>query len=86
MNVPLETTDEVDHQSMTAMPGRRWVIGSLVCAGLALAVTPVAFGPLGVLAGCVAAWKGARWWVSAAVSASSVAAVVSAYLVAWLGA
>ena len=38
------------------MPGRRWVIASLVCVGLALAVTPVVFGPLGVVAGAVAAW------------------------------
>ncbi len=65
-------------------PGRRWVIASLVCAGLALAATPVVFGPLGVLAGCVAAWKGAKWWASAAVSASFAAAVVSVYLAAWL--
>ena len=50
----------------------------MVCAGLALAATPVVFGPLGVVAGFVAAWKRARWWASAAVSASFVAAVVSA--------
>ena len=66
------------------MPGRSWVIASLVCAGLALAATPVGFGPLGVVAGAVAAWKGAKWWASAAVSASFVAAVVSVYLAPWL--
>ena len=65
-------------------PGRKWVINSLVCAGLALAVTPVVFGPLSVVAGFVAAWKGARWWATLAVTASFVAAVVSAYLAAWL--
>ena len=66
------------------MPGRRWVISSLVCAGLALAVAPVVLGPLGVIAGAVAAWKGARWWATAGVTASLVAAVVSAYMAAWL--
>jgi len=65
-------------------PGRRWVIASLVCAALALAVTPVVLGPLGVIAGFVAAWKGARWWATAGVSASFVAAVLSIYLAAWL--
>ena len=69
---------------MPSYPGRRWLIASLTCAGLALAVAPVVFGPLGVVAGMVAAWKGARWWATAAVSASFVAAVVSAYLAAWL--
>ena len=66
------------------LSGRSWVIASLAFAGLALAATPVVFGPLGVVAGAVAAWRGARWWVTAAVSASFVAAVVSAYLAAWL--
>ncbi len=65
-------------------PGRSWVIASLVCAGMALAVAPVVFGPLGVIAGFVAAWKGARWWASVGVSASFGAAVLSAYLAAWL--
>ena len=65
-------------------PGRSWVIASLVCAALALAVTPVVFGLLGVVAGGVAAWKGARWWATAGVSASFVSVVVSAYLAAWL--
>ena len=84
MNVPLETTDEVDHQSMTAIPCRRWVIGSLACAGLSLAFAPVVFGPLGVAAGAVAAWKGARWWGTAGVSSSAVAGVVGYYLAAGL--
>ena len=64
--------------------GRKWVIASLVCAALALAVTPVVFGPLGVIAGFVAAWKGARWWATAGVSASFVAATVGVYWGAWL--
>ena len=59
--------------TMTDKPGGRWVIGSLACAALSLGVAPVVFGPLGVVAGCVAAWKGAKWWASAAVSASFVA-------------
>ena len=80
----IETTDEVDHQSMTAIPGRRWVIVSLVCAGLSLAFAPVVFGPLGVVAGAVAAWKGARWWGTAGVSGSAVAGVVGYYLAVWL--
>lgn len=45
---------------MQSFPGRSLVIASLVCAGLALAVTPVVFGPLGIVAGAVAAWKGAK--------------------------
>ena len=69
---------------MPSYPGRSWVIASLVCAGLALAVTPVVFAPLGIVAGFVAAWKGAKLWASLAVSASFVAALASAYLFAWL--
>ncbi len=42
--------------------GRRPAIVSLVCAALALAVAPVVFGPLGVIAGMVAVWKGDGWW------------------------
>lgn len=66
------------------MPGRRWVITSLVCAAVALAFAPVVFGPLGVVAGTVAVWKGARWWGTAGVSASFVAAVTGFYLAIWL--
>ena len=69
---------------MTARPGRRWVISSLVLAALSLAVAPVVFGPLGVVVGGVAVWKGARWWGTAGVSASFVAAVVGFYLAIWL--
>ena len=69
---------------MPSYPGRSWVIASLLCAGLALAVTRVVFGPLGIVAGAVAAWKGAKWWGTAGVSASFVAAVLSAYLVGWV--
>ena len=84
MNVPTETTEEIDHQSMTALLGRRWVIGSLVCATLALAVAPVVFGTLGVIAGTVAVAKGARWRGTVGVSASAVAAVIGFYLAAGL--
>ena len=82
----MEPTEEIGHQSNTSMPGRSWVIASLVCAGLALAVKPVMFGPLGIVAGAVAAWKGATWWASAAVAASLGEAVASGYLVAYLAA
>lgn len=80
----MKNTEEIDHQSTTAKPGRRWAIGSLVCATLALAVAPVVFGTLGVIAGTVAVAKGARWRGSVGVSASAVAAVISYYLAAWL--
>ena len=80
VNVPLKTTQEIDHHSITAMPGGRWVIGSLVCAAMALAFAPVVFGPLGVVVGAVAVWKGARWWGAAGVSASFVAAQAGFYL------
>ena len=81
VNVPLKTTQEIDHHSITAMPGGRWVIGSLVCAAMALAFAPVVFGPLGVVAGTVAVWKGAtKRGGTAGVSASFVAAVTGFYL------
>ena len=66
------------------MPGRRWLIASLTCAGLALAFAPAVFGLLGVVAGAVAVWKGARWWGTAGVSTSFVAGVVGFYLATWL--
>lgn len=63
------------------IPGRRWVVGSLVCAFLALGVAPVVSGPLGIMAGTVAVAKGARWWGrTAGVTASAVAGVVGYYL------
>ena len=52
----------------------------MICAAFALAVAPVVFGPLGVVVGAVAVWKGARWWEAAGVSASFVAAVAGFYL------
>ena len=70
--------------SMTAKPGRRWAIVSLVCAALALIIAPVVFGLLGVAAGMVAVWKGDRWWGAAGVSGSAVAAVVGYYWAAGL--
>ncbi len=76
----METTEEIDHQSTTAMAGRRWVIGSLLRAALALVIAPVVFGPLGMLAGVVAVVNGARLWGTAGVSASLVAIVTSFYL------
>ena len=62
--------------------GRRPAIASFVCA--ALAVAPVVFGPLGVIAGMVAVWKGDVWWGAAGVSGSAVAAVVGYYWAAEL--
>ena len=49
-----------------------------------LAVVPVVFGPMDVVAGAVAAWEGARWRAMVGVSASFVALVVSVYLAAWI--
>ena len=49
-----------------------------------LAATPVVFGPLGVIAGAVTVWKGAKSWGAAGLSARFVSAVISAYLAAWL--
>ena len=51
------------------MPTRRWAVSSLVCTAISLAISPVVFGPLGVVAGMAAVWKGARWWGAAGVSA-----------------
>ena len=62
----------------------RWAFSSLLCAALALVIAPAVLVPLGVAAGTVAVWKGARWWGTAGVSASFVSAVINAYLVAWL--
>ena len=64
--------------------GRRPAITSLVCAALALAVAPAAFGPLDVIAGMVAVWKGDVWSGAAGVSRSAVSAVVG-YWFAGLG-
>ena len=80
--IPVKTAEEIDRQTITPMPGRRWIIGSLVCAALALGFAPVLFGLLGVVAGTVAVWKGGRWWGTAGVSGSAVAAVVGYY---WAG-
>ena len=63
-------------------PCHRWVIGSVACAALALVVSPVVFGPVGVAAGCVAIAKGDKWWGAAGVSGSAVAAVLGYY---WAG-
>ena len=49
---------EIEHQSMTAMPGRKWVICSLARVALCLAFAPVVFGPLGVATDGVAVAKG----------------------------
>lgn len=86
MNIPVETTEKIDPQSTTAMPGRRWVLYSVVCAFLSLGVAPVVFGSLGVVAGTVAVWKGAKWCGTAGVSASFVAAVTAFYVAARLAA
>ena len=76
MDIPVESTKYVDGQSMTAKPGRKWAIGSLVCAALALAFAPVALGPLGIVAGTVAVSKGVSRWGTVGVTASAVAGVV----------
>ena len=84
VNAPVEIAEEIYHQSMTAIPGRRWVMASLVFAALALVVPSVVFGTLGLVAGPVAVAKGGGWWGTAGVPASFAAAVLSAYLEAWL--
>ena len=61
---------------------RRPAVISLVCTVLAVFVAPVVFGPLGVLAGFVAVWKGERWWGMLGVSGSAAAAVVGFW---WAG-
>ena len=76
----METTEEIGHQTKTPLPGRRWVIGSLPCAAVSLAIAPVVFGPLGVVTGAAAVWKGARRWGTAGVPASFVAAMISFYM------
>ncbi|MDA1129382.1 MAG: hypothetical protein O2913_11890 [Chloroflexi bacterium] len=72
----------IDRERTTAHPGRVWVRASLVCAVLSLFLAPVVFGPLGIVAGMVAIWKGDRWWGAAGASGSAVAAVVGFY---WAG-
>ena len=52
--------------------------------GTGLFGVPVVFGPLGVVTGTVAVWKGARWWGTAGVSTSFVAAQTGFYLAAWV--
>ena len=55
---------------------RRWSIDSLLCATRSLVGAPVVIGPLEILAGSVAVWKGNRWWgMVGGVSGSAVAAV-----------
>lgn len=58
----------------TAMPYRRWIFFSLVCAAVSLSIAPLVFGPLGVIAGIVAVWKGAKWRGTVGISASVLAA------------
>ncbi len=60
---------------MTRKPGRMWSRASLIVAVWALLLTPAVLGPLGVAAGCVAIVKGDKWWGTAGVSGSTVAAV-----------
>jgi len=55
---PVQSTQEFEHQSMTAGRGGRLVITSLVCPALSLALALVVLGRLGVAAGFVATWKG----------------------------
>ena len=58
----------------------RWAFISLLCAALALVIAPFVFGPLGVVTGVVAIWKGGRWWGAAGASASAVTGVFGFYL------
>ena len=80
----METPQEIGHHWKTAMPGRIWVIASLVCAVLSLAFAPVEFGPLGVVAGAVAVWRSARSRGTLGVSACFVSAVFIVYWAMWL--
>jgi len=52
--------------------------------GTGLLGVPAVVGPLGVVTGTVAVWKGARWWGTAGVSISFVAAQTGFYLAAWV--
>ena len=65
-------------------PWFKWAIASLVCAFIALAVAPLVFGLVGVVAGTVAVADGERWWGAAGVTASGGALIVSFYLAAGL--
>lgn len=65
---------------MTATPGRKWAIASLVCALLALAVAPLVLGLVGVAVGTVAVGEGDKWWGAAGILASAGALVISFYL------
>ena len=71
---------------MTAMPGLRRVIGSVVCATLASAVALLVFGTLEVIAGTVAESKGASLRGTGGVSASFAAVVAGFCLTATLAA
>ena len=60
----------------TTKPGRMWARASLICGGWSLFIAPAVLGPLGVAAGCVAIAKGDKWWGTAGVLGSAVAALV----------
>ncbi len=62
----------------------KWAFGSLLCAALALVITPVVFGPLSVAVGAVAVWQGGRWWGTAGFFGGVVAGVVGYALAAGL--
>ena len=69
MNIAAENTRYIDRQTMPAKLGR-----SLAWAALSLAFAPVALGPLGIVAGAVAVWKGAPCGGTVGLTASAVAA------------
>jgi len=56
----------------------------VACAALSLFLDPLVLGLLGVVAGTVAVWKGARWRGTLGVSGSAVAGIVGYYLAAGL--
>ena len=64
--------------------GRKWAIASLDCAVITLAVAPLIFGLVGMVAGTMAVADGERWWGAAGVTASGGAMIVSFYLAAGL--
>ncbi len=71
-------------ENKTTNPGRLPAITSLACAAVALAAVPVVFGPLDVVAGMMAVWKGDVWWGAAGVSGSAMPAAVGYYWAASL--
>lgn len=66
--------------------GRKWAIASLICALITLAVAPLIFGVVGMVAGMMAVVDGERWWGATGVTASGGALVLSFYIAPGLAA